>query len=169
MRSGLVIQTKNTEENLMKLTKGLIVVWAFCALLISTTAHAQVDVATATLKGAISDQSGAAIPGATVTAISVERGISKTVVADGDGNYQIPLLQPGQYDVKVEKDGFKKYFGNKLTLTIGQLAVLDVKLEVGDLSSEVRVTTEVPLIETERTQQSNTIEQRQIASLPNIS
>src|SRR6185369_6768915 len=83
--------------------------------------------------------------------------------------YQIPLLRPGQYDVKVEKEGFKKYFGNKLTLTIGQVAVLEVKLEVGELSSEVRVTTDVPLIETERTQQSNTIEQRQIAALPNIS
>ena len=153
----------------MELTKRLFVVWAFFALLFTVTASAQVDVATATLKGTVKDQSGASVPGATVTAISVDRGLTKTAVTDAGGNYQIPLLQPGQYDVKIEKEGFKTYLGTKLTLTIGQLAVLEPKLEVGEVSAQVNVVPEVPLIETERTQQSNTIEQRQIEALPNIS
>ena len=153
----------------MKLTNRLIIVLAFFALLFTSSATAQVDVATATLKGTITDQAGAFVPGVKVTATSVERGLAKNTVTDVDGVYQIPLLQPGKYEVKMEADGFKTYLWQNLTLTIGQVAVLDVKLEVGDQSAEVVVTTEAPLIETERTQQSNTIEQRQIAALPNIS
>jgi hypothetical protein len=148
----------------------LIIVCAVLVLILATSATAQVDVATATLKGSVTDQTGAFVPGGTVTAISNERGVSKTTVTDGSGNYQIPLLQPGKYGVKIEAQGFRKYYGGDLTLTIGQVAVLDVKLEVGEVSTEeVQVSNEVVLIETERTQQSNTIEQKQIAALPNIS
>ena len=153
----------------MKLTIRFIVGLAFLASLLTVSASAQVDVATATLKGSITDQAGALIPGAKVTATSVDRGLTKTSVTDAAGTYQIPLLQPGRYEVKLEAEGFKTHLGQNLSLTIGQVAVLDVKLEVGDQAAAVVVNTEVPLIETERTQQSNTIEQRQIAALPNIS
>ncbi len=147
----------------------LMVVCAGLLLLTATLVSAQVDVATATLKGSITDPTGAFVPGATVTAINVERGVNKTTVADASGNYQIPLLQPGKYDVTIEAEGFSKHYADGLTLTVGQVAVLDVKLEVGVMSTMVQVSSEVPLVETERTQQSNTIEQRQIAALPNIS
>src|SRR4029453_14951766 len=68
-----------------------------------------------------------------------------------------------------EAEGFKKYYTNDLTLTVGQVAVLDIKLEVGGVNTQVEVSPNVVLIDTVRTQQSNTIEQRQIAALPNIS
>jgi hypothetical protein len=153
----------------MKLTNSLIIVWAFFALLLTTSVSAQVDVATATLKGTVTDQTGAFIPGVKVTATSVDRGLSRTTVTDSDGTYQIPLLQPGKYEVKMEANGFRIYRGQDVTLTIGQVAVLNITLQIGDIKNEVVVATEVPLMETERTQQSNTIEQRQIAALPNIS
>jgi hypothetical protein len=146
----------------------LFVIAGFFLLIFVGLASAQVDVATATLKGNVTEQTGAVVPGATVTVTSTERGLSKTTVTDGSGSYQIPLLQPGKYSVKIEADGFSRYYTNDLTLTIGQVAVLDVELEVGTLTTQVQVSSEA-LIETERTQQSNTIEQRQIAALPNIS
>ncbi|MGH9880833.1 MAG: carboxypeptidase regulatory-like domain-containing protein, partial [Pyrinomonadaceae bacterium] len=147
----------------------LMVVCALIVLVVAPSATAQVDVATATLKGAITDQAGAFVPGATVTAISTARGVSKTTLSDSSGNYQIPLLQPGKYDVKIEAAGFAGYSADDLTLTIGQVAVLDAKLEVGTVTTQVQVSSDSLLVETERTQQSNTIEQRQIAALPNIS
>lgn len=143
-----------------------------CALLLLVlvaSANAQVDVASATLRGSITDQAGAFVPGATVTAISTERGVSKTTVSDASGNYQIPLLQPGRYALKIEAQGFSSFYTNDLTMTVGQLLVFDAKLEVGAVSTQVQVSSDVGLVETERTQQANTIEQRQIAALPNIS
>ena len=142
---------------------------AVLLLVLVASANAQVDVASATLKGSITDQAGAFVPGATVTAISTERGVSKTTVSDTSGNYQIPLLQPGKYALKIEAQGFSSFYTNDLTLTVGQVLVLDAKLEVGAVSTQVQVSSDVGLVETERTQQSNTIEQRQIAALPNIS
>ena len=146
-----------------------LIVCAVFVLILASSVAAQVDVATATLKGSISDPAGAVVPGAAVTAISDERGVTKTTVTDRSGNYQIPLLQPGKYAVKIEAQGFSSFYTNDLTLTIGQVAVLDAKLEVGAVSTQVQVSSDVGLVETERTQQSNTIEQRQIATLPNIS
>src|SRR4030095_9623231 len=99
----------------------LIVVCAVALLLFATSVSAQVDVATASLKGSVTDAAGAVFPGATVAAISAERRISKTTVSDGSGNYQIPLLQPGKYAVKIEAQGFSSYYTNDLMLTIGQL------------------------------------------------
>lgn len=147
----------------------LMVFGALIVLVFATSVTAQVDVATATLKGTITDNAGAVIPGVNVMATSTERGVSKTAVTDSSGSYQIPLLQPGNYEVQIEATGFLKHYANNLTLTIGQLAVLDVKLEVGSVSTQVEVSSDSLLVETERTQQSNTIEQRQIAALPNIS
>jgi len=147
----------------------LMVVCAVLVLGLVTSVTAQVDVATATLKGSITDQSGAFVPGANVTVTSTERGVSKNTISDSSGNYQIPLLQPGKYEVTVDASGFSKYFGGDLTLTIGQVAVLDVKLQVGAVNTQVQVSSDVVLIDTERTQQANTIDQRQIAALPNIS
>src|ERR1044072_7170343 len=147
----------------------LILVFILLGVASVAPVSAQVDVANATLKGAITDQAGAFVPGATITAVSGERGLSKTSITDAGGNYQVPLLQPGKYDVTIEAQGFKKHFLGDLTLTIGQVAVLDVKLEVGGVDTQVEVSPDVVLIETERTQRSNTIEQRQITALPNIS
>ena len=147
----------------------LTAVFAVIVLACVTSVSAQVDVATATLKGSITEQAGSYVPGATITAVSTERGVSKTAVTDSSGNYQIPLLHPGKYNVTIEAEGFTKYRADGLTLTIGQVALLDVRLEVGAITNNVLVSADVPLIETERTQQSNTIDQRQIAALPNIS
>src|SRR5262249_37292226 len=79
---------KNPEANMNR----LMVVCAVLVLGLATSVTAQVDVATATLKGSITDQSGAFVPGANVTVTSTERGVSKNTISDSSGNYQIPLL-----------------------------------------------------------------------------
>ena len=129
---------------------------------------AQADVSAATLKGTITDQNSAVVVGATVTAKSVDKGITRTVLSNSEGVYQIPLLQPGSYQVRIESTGFETRVVNNVDLTVGQIVVYDVQLKVGVVSSEVVVTTDAPVIEVERTQQSNTINQAQIENLPNI-
>jgi len=129
---------------------------------------AQVDVSTATLRGSVLDPSAAAVPAATVTVISLERGFTKTVVTGDDGTYQIPLLPPGVYRVEVVREGFEKAIANQLELTIGQSVVYDVHLVLGSVSDVMQVTEAAPLIEGEKTQQANTLAASTIGNLPNL-
>jgi hypothetical protein len=129
---------------------------------------AQADVSTATLKGTITDPSGAVVTGATVTAKSIERGTTRISQTNSEGIYQIPSLQPGIYQLRIESQGFETAIVNNLQLNVGQTALYDAQLKVGAVTNFVEINTEGPVVEVERTQQANTIESRQIENLPNI-
>jgi hypothetical protein len=129
----------------------------------------QVDVATATLKGTVSDPNGAVIPGATMTATNIEKGTTRTAKTSADGTYRIPLLQPGSYQVEAEMAGFDKLVATNIQLTVGQSLEYNVTLRIGAITNVVDVTTEAPLIQAEQTQQANTINKVQVENLPNIS
>jgi len=130
--------------------------------------YSQADVTTATIKGTVMDQNRAVVPAATVTVRNIAKGISRSVTTDSDGSYVISLLHPGVYELRVEATGFETMVVERLELTVGQVAVYDITLRVGAITSEVVVSGDIPLIEVERTQQANTITERQIESLPNI-
>jgi hypothetical protein len=130
---------------------------------------AQADVAHSTVKGKVMDQAGAAVSGATITVINAGRGVARSVKTDSEGAYQAPLLQPGVYELRVEASGFQSQVLRKVALTVGQVGVLDVKLQVGQVTEEMSVGAALTLVETERTQQADTVERRQVASLPNLS
>ncbi len=138
------------------------------ALVLIPVASAQVDVATATLKGTVYDPNAAAIPGATIVIINTERGFSKTVTTGDDGTYQIPLLLPGSYRVEVRSEGFQTAVAPNLELSIGQAVVFDAHLKIGEVKNEVQVIEEAPLLEGEKTQQANTLGTLAIDNLPNV-
>ena len=147
---------------------------SFCALLLTfatcaAIALAQADVATSTLKGKVFDQAGAAVSGATVNLANAERGLVRTVETDGSGSYRIPLLQPGSYDLRVEGHGFQPALLKHIVLTVGQIGVRDIQLQISDIKEAVNVNATPTLVETERTQQSDTIERTQVTRLPNPS
>jgi len=137
-------------------------------LLGAITAFAQADVSTATLKGTVTDQNGAVVVGATVTAKSVERGTTQVARTNSEGVYQIPLLQPGSYEIRIEAAGFETQVLSNVELTIGQIGIYDAQLRAGAVASEVVITADAPLVEVERTQQANTISKLQVENLPNI-
>lgn len=129
---------------------------------------AQADVAHSTVKGRVMDQAGAAVSGATITVLHAERGVVRRVKTDGEGAYQAPLLQPGVYELRVEASGFQSQVLRKVALTVGQVGVYDFKLQIGQITEVTTVNAAPVLVETERTQQSDTIEREQVASLPNL-
>jgi hypothetical protein len=129
----------------------------------SPTASAQVT--TATLEGQVLDSSGAAIPGATVTAANTATGLTRTVSTDEQGNYRIVALPVGQYNVSVEARGFRTE-AKKITLQIAQTASMNFSLVVGELAQEVVVEAGSPLLEPTRTAVSTVITEQQITSLP---
>jgi hypothetical protein len=111
--------------------------------LLVTAAFAQSG-PTGTLSGVVQDPSGAAVAGAKVTAIQVETGLSRTATADAEGRWNLPMLPVGNYKVTVEAAGFKKAVANA-AVEAAVPRVLDIKLEVGEVSVEVNVTDTAPL------------------------
>jgi hypothetical protein len=132
-------------------------------------AFAQADVARSTIKGIVTDQLNAAVSNATITLLSAGRGVVRSVKTDEDGAYQVLLLQPGAYTLRVEASGFRTQVLQKVVLTVGQVGVYDISLEVGQITDVVNIGAVRTLVETERTQQSDTVERAQIATLPNLS
>jgi hypothetical protein len=107
---------------------------------------------TASITGTISDQSGAAVQGATVTATSEERGQSYTAVTNESGLYRIAQLPVGAYSLKVEKAGFALASHPPFVLALNQVARVDVAMKVGQASETVEVTGAAPVMETDTTQ-----------------
>jgi hypothetical protein len=121
---------------------------------------------TAVLSGSVLDATEAGVPDARVTATNTQTGRALEVASDYRGEYRFVLLPPGVYDVKVEKQGFATQVNRGVEVTVGQAALLDVRLQVGATQQVVEVNADVALLETERTQQANTIEQESVRNLP---
>ena len=100
-----------------------------CAGVLTAVAFAQFS--TATILGVVKDSTGAAVPGASLTARSTETGQTRTAVSAGDGSYRFPALPVGNYEVRVEQSGFPTAVRSGLTLTVAQEAVVNFTLEVG--------------------------------------
>jgi hypothetical protein len=140
-----------------------------CALLTAATLYGQVDYSTATLRGTVADPNGAVIAGATITATNTSTGISKVVKTGSDGAYRLSALPPGVYQVTTTATGFSKEVFKGMELTVGQSATYDVHLKVGVASEVVEVTAaDMPLIQTDQSQQANTINSLQVQELPNL-
>ena len=128
-------------------------------------AFAQQNVTSATLSGRIEDASGAIVCGASVTATHLETNQQHTAISDAEGRYRFPYLRIGDYDVKIDALGFSS-LSRQLTLSVGQSLDLPVKLDVAGVSAQVNVGSEVPVVETVRTQIAETIRPREINELP---
>ena len=118
------------------------------------------------ITGTVTDTSGAAIAGAGITIINAETGATRTLTANGSGDYTSTFLQPGHYEVIVNHVGFGKVDRKNLILTVGQTLSVDVTLPAATASTEVTVTDISPLIDTEKTQVSQTVGQELVSNLP---
>jgi hypothetical protein len=140
----------------------------FVPLILAATTDlglAQAGGATAQIRGQIVDPSGAVVMGATVTATNAEKGTARTATSDDQG-YRLMSLPPGSYQLKVEASGFAVLTQDDVQVTVGQTLDKDFALQIGEATETLNVTTEAPVIETERTQQSNTVNEQYIRNLP---
>ena len=99
--------------------------------------------------GTIVDPDGAFVPGVTVTATNETSNTSRTVTSGSDGTYLFQLLRAGSYTITAEVPGFKKFTNSNVKLDVGQRLRVDIKLELGEVTAEVRVSGEAAVIETE--------------------
>ena len=121
---------------------------------------------TGTILGTVKDQSEAVLPGATVTATNVETGIVRTTTSGSRGEYRIPALAVGTYDIQATMAGFQTNVHKGMTLSIGREAVVDFSLKVGDVAEQVTVTGEAPIIETTTATVSGLVDPQQMREMP---
>lgn len=133
--------------------------------LCSGFALAQQNVTSATLSGSIHDASGAVVSGANITATNVVTNQHANATSDHEGRFRFPYLRTGDYDLKIEAQGFAEVT-RQLTLSIGQSLDLPVRLEVAGVAAQVNIDSDVPMIESVRTQITETIRPREINELP---
>jgi outer membrane receptor protein involved in Fe transport len=132
-----------------------------------TVPVAMAQATTGLIKGVVTDESGAVIPEADVTAKHTGTGLETKTKTNGQGLYTLPKLAPGPYTINIQKQGFKQQQFQEVTVVIGQDLTLDAVLHAGELSETVTVTASgEELIQKEQTQISSRFESRKISELP---
>ena len=137
-----------------------------CLLLMSGVATAQLEMERASVTGIVTDESGAVVPGATVTATQVSTNVSYTRETNQAGQYTIGNLTPGSYSITTSKSGYAKYAVNNFVLEVGQTARLNIVLQVGSVSQTIAVTTAMPVLQSENSSISQVIAPTAVAQLP---
>src|SRR5712691_9918805 len=141
-------------------TAGLLALFALGAGLVST------QCSTATITGTVKDASGAVLPAVLVTAKHLETGLTRTDEADASGNFSIPSLPVGPYEVTAEKMGFRREVRRGIDLAVGQEAVVNLNLQVGSLEQQIIVTEQAPLVNTTLASTSGLITESQVKDMP---
>jgi len=118
--------------------------------------------------GTVTDPSGAAVSGATVTVTNVRKGTSDTATTNAEGNYTVTHLIPDEYVVKIEGQGFKTVESKPITVSADTSARFDSALQVGNRSETLEVTAEAPQLKTDRADVATTFTEAYVASLPII-
>jgi len=132
--------------------------------LFSLTASAQTS-ATATIVGTITDPTGSAVPNATITVTDTATGITHSATSNGTGEYVLPALQIGTYDIKVEAAGFNVQTKTGVVLNVGDRARVNFTLQVGAAQETITVSASGIKLQTDSGEVSNVISGKQITQL----
>src|SRR5947209_904103 len=133
-------------------------------LLAFLAAHAQEF--RGSITGHVTDPSGAAVPGATVTIKNVGTNVENTVTTNADGGYDFPLLQPGKYTLTVKGQGFSTAMREGVEVRVADKLTIDVPLQVGGVTEMVTTVATTPALETGSVTTGSTVTSRQISELP---
>jgi len=170
---GIVIGSASVDRNggmcmkFFRLEAGVclrVLAAGMCVLLMSLPLFSQGSAGR--ILGSITDQSGGVLAGASVTVLDVQRGITRTLIADQSGEYVAPSLLPGTYTVRVEFKGFKTVERQKIVLEVNQDIRVDLSLEPGEQTQTITVTEQLPLIETTNATLGGTLSNETINELP---
>ncbi|HEX6043086.1 MAG TPA: TonB-dependent receptor [Pyrinomonadaceae bacterium] len=133
------------------------------ALLATPSALGQ---STAVLQGTVTDAKGAVLPNATVTVRNRATSAERTTQTDDNGNYQVAALPIGVYSVEVKVQGFKIQVADQVTVEVAKTVVQNFQMDVGAISEQVIVSSDVPIVETTTTSVGTVINQRTVQEIP---
>ncbi|HEX7159465.1 MAG TPA: carboxypeptidase regulatory-like domain-containing protein, partial [Edaphobacter sp.] len=138
-----------------------------CLLLLPVAAMAQYE--NGSIVGTVHDATGAVVSGATVTVTNTATGIISTRTTNASGDYEVPELRVGQYNVEVLKEGFAPTRATDITVSVGSRQRIDLTLKVGETSTTVEVSGVSLQVETDTSQRSQIVTQYQSEALPLVS
>ena len=139
---------------------------ALSVLVFSGSLLAQSEAGGATVTGAVTDPSGAAVQAAKITLNSEQTGFTRVLETNASGIYSFMRVPVGRYNLSIEKAGFKAIKRTDIDLTVGAMLTLDAALTVGSTAESITVSGELPLVETTRSQTSTSVDERAVKELP---
>jgi hypothetical protein len=143
--------------------------WLACglvALVASFSSPVLAQLAQGELRGTAVDESGAVLPGVTITAAHVETGTTRTAVTSEKGTYLMPAMPLGTYKVTAELSGFSTVVRDGFRLAVGESAAINFTMKVATLQETVTVTGESPLVDTKKSTLSGRVDPEQVQQLP---
>lgn len=140
-------------------------VFGLFIVVFSAALVANAQTVSGTLRGTVTDSNGAVVPGATVTARNKETGLERTVTSSDEGNYNMPFLPIGSYDVEATRTDFNKVLRSNVTISLNETSVINIRLDPS-VTGEVTVTDEAAPINTTNAQISSSLTSSQITERP---
>ena len=137
---------------------------ALSILVAAATTWAQLS--TAQLSGRVADESGAVLPGVTVTVTQTDTGLARSVVTDENGTYVLPNLPTGPYRLEASLQGFRTYAQTGIVLQVAATPVINVTLGIGSLEETVSVEAAAPLVDVQSAGISDVVDNERILELP---
>ena len=134
--------------------------------LLVTTGVAWAQLSTAQLSGRVTDESGAVLPGVTVTVTQTDTGFTRSDVTNGNGSYVLSNLPLGPYRLDVSLQGFRTYVQTGIVLQVGASPEINVALSVGAVEESVTVEAAAPLVDVQSSGISEVVQNEQILALP---
>lgn len=148
------------------LSKGILIVVAFCVGDLCTARAWGQAITTGVLLGTVSDITGAVVPGATVAATNQGTGLVRRIETTSNGDFRLPLLPPGSYRIRIEMSGFVSLVSSEIQVRVGEETRVDFTLRVGDVATTVEVTARAALINTTTAERGDVVEGKRITDLP---
>jgi outer membrane receptor protein involved in Fe transport len=147
-------------------TKMIVRITALIIAMASTSLAGLAQVNTGSIQGTVHDGTGAVVTNATVNITDTGKGTVSTKQTDSNGEYNVPFLIPGTYNISVEMPGFKRSVSSNVVLDIDQKARVDFALEPGGASETIQVNTAPPLIRLDSSELGEVVGKKQVQNLP---
>src|SRR5256714_5745041 len=129
------------------------------------TAWGQAQITTGTVQGDVLDERGGSVAGASVEARNLDTNFTRAEKTNSDGHFAFLNLAPGRYELKITQAGFATVLQQNVNLTVGQVLTIPVTLKISSVSQQI-VVSDVPVIETSKTESSTTLNELTVSSTP---
>jgi hypothetical protein len=165
----MVLLGKEARRNTMvfpRSNRALLNLTAFFAFMTLMVCSLSAQESRATLSGTVFDPSHATIVGATLRLTNLATGVSASANSNGDGQYRFLFVDPGNYTLSVEAKGFESYLEKGIVLNVSQASTVDITMALGSQSSTITVTSDAPLLETEKSDRGVVLSLEQMEEVP---